>query len=159
MASNYNANAQVDDGTCDYARDKFLGLYLGTKTCDPDGWNRGDFQFIISRFDQDVTKVEITYSDDAYNPSLAESTYHSPSEYKWIGTIDGNTLRIGEQVVGCASQFMCDKHCFTATLELAAIAILEGNQLRFSKFDFSLRDAQNQVACKFRCDVLLTRKS
>jgi hypothetical protein len=32
-AENYNAEATVDNGTCEFARDKFLGSYIGSLTC------------------------------------------------------------------------------------------------------------------------------
>ncbi len=32
-AENYNADAEEDDGSCSYARDKFIGSYLGELSC------------------------------------------------------------------------------------------------------------------------------
>lgn len=33
-SENYNANAEEDDGTCVYARDKFIGVYDGSSDCE-----------------------------------------------------------------------------------------------------------------------------
>lgn len=62
-AENYNPDADVSDGSCTYARDKFLGVYIGDLACEAPLSNQGEFTVTISEGLTDNSEVLISFQD------------------------------------------------------------------------------------------------
>ncbi len=67
-AENFDSNAnQADDASCVYARDKFLGEYLGSLNClIIDQFNSDTTTVLLTAVDGDVTKISITLSAEDF---------------------------------------------------------------------------------------------
>lgn len=81
-AANFNPDANVDSGVCEFARDKFLGTFIGDLTCQAPLPNSDGFQITISEGLTDNSEVEISFENtDTPIPVL-------------IGTVTGNSITI-----------------------------------------------------------------
>ncbi len=105
LSENYDNDADIDNGTCTYARDKFIGTYSGTENCtsgtyswtmtitrsstDPAGIildNIGDFG---ENFRATVNGANLTLNDTQSGLTMSGT-----------GTINGGALTINYQASG-----------------------------------------------------------
>lgn len=98
-AENYNADADTDDGTCILAREKFLGTYNVSESCNSGNWSysitvaassNGDDDIVISNFgDYDVNvRATVLSANITFNDTQDGITFSGS------GNITGNTLSI-----------------------------------------------------------------
>ncbi len=62
-AENYNADAEESDGSCTYAREKFIGTFQGMLSCGPPLPNDEDFTIVIAEGLSNNAEVLITFQD------------------------------------------------------------------------------------------------
>ena len=142
-ALNYNSDATKDDGTCEYARDKFLGAFSGTSECSPNGfWDSNDFQFTINK-GNDHNKILVSFPFQE-NPGTL---------IIWEATVDNNSLLFDDEVNAPTGSFFCDVHNSTATLKLLGKATLSGKQFNFPNFRYSVEDIRGMEACFVTCEI------
>ncbi len=83
-AENFNPDANVDDGNCVYARDKFIGTFMGTLACQAPLPNDESFTITFAEGLSDNSEVEISFENtETPLPVLT-------------GTVDGNKITIAE---------------------------------------------------------------
>ena len=88
-AENYNANANVDDGSCVYARDKFLGDYICEFVCP------GPLAFVSS----DTLSITIAPSiDETKLDEIIFSLEVSGVQVGLLGTVTGDSLFINDEL-------------------------------------------------------------
>ena len=83
-AENYNSEAEEDDGSCVYARDKFIGEYMGTLLCGIPLPPSSSFTMVISEGLSGNNNVQIEFKDTT-NPLPILS-----------GTAEGNKIIVPE---------------------------------------------------------------
>ena len=68
MAENFDASAnQADAASCVYARDKFIGEYLGSLNClIIDQFNSDTTTVLLTAVDDDITKISITLTAEDF---------------------------------------------------------------------------------------------
>ena len=89
-AENYNADADVSDGTCTYARDKFIGTFAGQLSCQAPLPSDEEFLIVISEGLTNNSEVLISFQN--VDPPLPELT----------ARVDGNSLVIDPETVDIA---------------------------------------------------------
>ena len=81
-SSNFNPDANVDSGLCEFARDNFIGTFIGDLRCQAPLPNTEGFTITISEGLSDNSEVEISFENvDPPIPVL-------------IGTVNGNKINI-----------------------------------------------------------------
>ena len=81
-AANFNPDANVESGVCEFPRDKFLGTFVGDLTCQAPLPNSEGFEITISEGLSNNSEVEISFENtDTPIPVL-------------IGTVNGNNINI-----------------------------------------------------------------
>lgn len=87
-AENYNPDADDNDGSCTYARDKFLGTYEGIIACQPPLPGEEPFTMVISESLSSNAEVLITFLnlEDLTLPELS-------------ATVSGSTMVINQETV------------------------------------------------------------
>ena len=95
-AENYNAEATTDDGTCTYARDKFVGSYLGTFQCPG----------LLAIISSDSLVFTIAESLDPANKDevIVTLTNVGGLTFDLTGTVSGNNLDINAELLGVPIQ-------------------------------------------------------
>ena len=83
-AENFNADANVDNGLCVYARDKFLGTFAGSLSCQAPLPNDEEFTISFTESLNDISEVEI----------LIQNTMNPVPVL--FGTVNGNLITIQE---------------------------------------------------------------
>ena len=89
-AENFNPDADVTDGTCSYARDKFLGTFEGNLSCDAPLPNDEAFTMVIA--EGLTNNSEVTLNFQNLTTPLPELT----------ARVDGSTLIIDPESVDIA---------------------------------------------------------
>ena len=98
-AENYDADADNDDGTCTYAREKFLGTYNANENCDSGNWTYSSTisessssidMIIISDFGDWNQNVKATINGD----NVTINDIQGGISFSGSGNINGNTLTI-----------------------------------------------------------------
>ena len=95
-AENYNAEATTDDGMCTYARDKFIGDYLGTFQCPG----------LLAIISSDSLFFTITESLDPNNKDEVIVTLSNVGglTFDLTATASGNELDISAELLGVPIQ-------------------------------------------------------
>jgi hypothetical protein len=105
VAENYSSKAKKDDGTCTYARTKFIGSYSTTETCTS---GSDSYTVTISESSSDKTKIVILNLWDAGESvtgtvSGNTVTFNQTNQgfnFSGTGTISGTTLTINYSLSG-----------------------------------------------------------
>ncbi len=153
-ALNYVSDANMDDGTCEYARDKFLGNYSGTSECIPnDLWDSNDFQFGIHEDPKHVNNVIVRFPDKE-----VQGLYPGGFSIPWIATVNNNSLFFDNSTFAVGPgwyDFTCSgNRPFDVTLKLTGTATLTGNQLNFPNFRYSVIDDDTGITeCVMSCEI------
>ncbi|MEM7370286.1 MAG: hypothetical protein AAF587_16885 [Bacteroidota bacterium] len=141
VALNYSPDANLDDGTCSYERDMFLGTYSGTSVCTQPGfWNSNDFQFTINEDPDDGTKVRLAFP---FNMSSKPVIF--------TATVDGNTLLFDDRTNEPDDLPLCGVE--NPPMILKGTASLNGNQFSFPDFKFHVEGEDNQAVCPVDCMI------
>ncbi len=112
-ASNYDSKADEDDGSCIFDRDKFLGTYDVTETCDGTTYNYN---------------ITINESSTSADGILIENFFDIGITVN--ATVSGNTLTIPTQIgQGTAATFEGSGNISGNTLELSYTGIEAGVSL------------------------------
>lgn len=83
-AENFDSEATVDNGLCTYARDKFIGMFVGNLACQAPLPNDEEFTITFAEGLTDNTEVEISFQNtETPIPVL-------------VGNVSGNTIIIAE---------------------------------------------------------------
>jgi hypothetical protein len=151
-AMNYSSDANMDDGNCAYARDKFIGNYFATSDgADCGLWN-ADLHFVITKDPDNTNNVKALFDSP-----LGTLNHGSMG---WIGAIDGNTLKFNNSTTNAPGNGFCGAYNFNGgVVKLTARATLEGNELSFSEFYFSAFVGDGFLLCYYSCDVEATRSN
>jgi len=139
-ALNYNPDAEMDNGTCEYERDKFFGIYSATSVCDTLGpWHNINFQLNIKPDAGSTKHVRMVFS------------HPSGNTIDFQAKVEGNTLTIfsNERVKPFGFCGAPPGH----QMYLNALAILEGNQLSFLYFEPVTRQIMGAWTCFQVCEV------
>jgi hypothetical protein len=81
-SENYNADAEDDDGSCVYARDKFLGDFVGNMSCSAIIPDANDFTMVIRESLDGPNAVEIEFIGTATPLPIL------------LGTAEGDTITV-----------------------------------------------------------------
>lgn len=143
---NYNSEANMDDGTCQYPRDIFIGAYTGTSLCTPVyPFGSDDFQFSITK-----------NSDD---PNIVDVRFSKLYGVEWTATVDKSTLVFNYSITR-ENPLICNvEHTTKGTMTLKATATLyEGNRLlSFSDFTYTVFDEMGIMVCRHSCTIDATK--
>lgn len=140
-ALNYNPDANLDDGTCSYQRDMFLGTYSGVSVCTQPGfWNSNDFQFTISADPDDGSKVRLAFP---FNMSTKPVTF--------TATVDGNTLLFDDRTNEPDNLPLCGVD--NPPIILKGTATINGTQFSFPDFQFHVEGSEMQEFCPVDCSI------
>ena len=82
VSENYNADAEEDDGSCVYARDKFLGEFIGNMSCSAIIPDANDFTIVIRESLNGPNDVEIEFVGTATPLPIL------------LGTAEGDTITV-----------------------------------------------------------------
>lgn len=105
LSENYDNDADVDDGTCTYARDKFIGTFAGTETCDSGtySWSMTVTEsttdvdgIILSNFGDFGESIRATVSGS----NLTLNDTQVGITFSGTGTINGSALTINYAASG-----------------------------------------------------------
>lgn len=83
-AENFNPDATLEDASCVYARDKFIGSFIGSLSCPAPLPNSEGFVMVFSEGLNDVSQVEISFQNAAVPIPIL------------VGTVEGNVVTIDE---------------------------------------------------------------
>ena len=132
-----------DAGTIADDRDKFLGFYIGTCTCDlPGHWDAERFAFYVKDDPEDITKVRVEFPNQNH-----------PYQIGWLATADGNTLIFDDSLedqkndceAGSAKEY---------TLNLKGTATFDGKTFLFPDFTYTIQDSAGEVSCVIACNII-----
>ncbi len=112
LAESYNADADEDDGSCVYARDKFLGTFNISETCAGDNYN---YPIVISESSIGVNTVLLqdfggygeTVKGTVSGSTISVSDTPTTIVYNGTITISGSTitfsynLTVGTNILSC----------------------------------------------------------
>ena len=115
LSENYDEEADTDDGSCVYARDKFIGSYNVIS----DDCEDGSYNIRIDPSSQDMNKVLINNLNDVSGLTLVgtvtessfvmEAVNHNGQTISGNGQINGDVISITYQVVNPdGSVFSCN---------------------------------------------------
>ena len=90
LSENYNEQANVDDGSCVYARDKFIGSYNATETCTSGQYN---WAMTIETIADDVTKV-LTKNFGGFDFAIEALIDGNKITFDFDGIISGTAISI-----------------------------------------------------------------
>jgi hypothetical protein len=96
-AETFNPDANIDDGTCIYARDKFLGTYQVTEAC-----TSGDYSYsiIITESSTSIDAIVIGNFGNFSTTVNLVATVNSSSDISFQYTQDGVTFAGGGTLTG-----------------------------------------------------------
>ena len=141
----------MNDGTCEYARDKFFGIYNGTSVCtEYNSWDGGYIHFTISQDANDVNNVRMLFSHPIQPPGMIGESFMI-----WTATVEGSTLIVDATAPApTLNQPICGTRTGTGGMvKLTASATLTDNQLRFTEFYFSARQ-DDELLCFHSCEIV-----
>lgn len=115
-AENYNPDADKDDGSCSFARDKFIGSYNVNENCDSGNWN---YSISITESSSSFNAIVISnFGDYSVNVravvSGANITFNDTQSgitFSGSGNISGNTLTIIYTASSGGNTDNCTKTC------------------------------------------------
>ena len=105
LAENYDKDADVDNGACTYARDKFIGTFAGTENCDSGTYS---WTMTVTESSTDVAGIILgNFGDFGENfratvsgANLTINDTQSGLTLSGTGTINGGALTINYQASG-----------------------------------------------------------
>lgn len=96
---NYNPDANIDNGLCEYARDQFLGNYAVNENCSSGNWS---FNVLITESSEGFDKVilndfgdlDVNVKAEVNDDKLSINYTEAGMTFSGSGSINGNALTI-----------------------------------------------------------------
>lgn len=138
-AENYNTEAEDDNGSCVYARDKFLGDFIGNMSCSAIIPDANDFTMVIRESLNGPNDVEIEFIGTATPMPIL------------LGTAQGNTITVPQDTYEVALN--PDFPDLKTPIEMSAVATLNEDET-----ELNAEVTVIITPLTITCDVLATRQ-